>query len=230
MRPLPHSLLRRRNRRVLIVDRDTSVHDHLRTILCPPGVAIPKHAYIQGEFGHTSPLPFRVDSACDHDAAAVLTRQALEDGEPYALALMDANTATPPDALSGAAALWQLQPDLQVLLCSNTPDLIWDELATHADVADRVLLLRKPFHRAEVLQLTKTLADKVNLTRRSRLHIALLEERLRLRHREIETTREALHDEIVRRVELEANATACYQRVPSATPFPLAAHAHRAVA
>jgi PAS domain S-box-containing protein len=69
------------------------------------------------------------------------------------------------DGLETIAQLWGIQADLQIVLCTAHSDYSLDQIQERVDVADRLLILKKPFDTVEVLQLAQALTEKWRLRR-----------------------------------------------------------------
>jgi two-component system NtrC family sensor kinase len=61
---------------------------------------------------------FRVDPALQGLEGLQRVREALEAGEPYALAFVDMRMPPGLNGLETAEALWRVEADLQIVLCS----------------------------------------------------------------------------------------------------------------
>lgn len=176
-----------RNRRILLVDDNLAIHDDFRRILVPTSSACSLDAVAASLFGEaTDPQPveaepFVVDfaqqgqEACEKAAAAVLA------GQPYALAFVDMRMPPGWDGLTTIGKLWEIDPELQVVICTAYSDRSWSEIQMALTARDRWLVLKKPFDKVEVLQLAQALTEKWHLTRLSRLQLATLEEHVNVR-------------------------------------------------
>jgi len=98
------------------------------------------------------------------------------------------------DGLQTIQKLWEVDPNLQVVICSAYSDYTWDEISTKLGLTDRLLLLKKPFDPAEAAQLATALSEKWSLRREARMKMEELEEIVQ--HRTKELTHIALHDKL----------------------------------
>ena len=116
-------------------------------------------------------------------------RQALADAQPFALAFIDiSGSAT--NGLATIRELWQLDKNLQVVICTEHAEHSHEALAAELRTTDQMVILRKPFEPAEVRQMTAAMADKWLLRRqRNELEKILLE-------RDEELRRTSLHDNL----------------------------------
>ena len=72
------------------------------------------------------------------------------------------------DGIETIARLWQVDPDLQTVICTAFADYSWDEMIGKLGQSDRLLILKKPFDPIEVQQLASALVEKWNAVRRER--------------------------------------------------------------
>jgi hypothetical protein len=90
--------------------------------------------------------------------------------------------------------LWDVDPDLQVVICTAYSDYSWDEISSKLGLTDRMLILKKPFDPVEVTQLATALSEKWMLRSAARLKMEDLEKMVADRTREL--THVALHDKL----------------------------------
>jgi two-component system, sensor histidine kinase and response regulator len=200
------------NRRILIVDDTPAIHADIRKILCPEvseGASL--LADLESElFGEpaapSQTVPrFSVDSAYQGKEGCALVEQAVAAGQPYAMAIVDMRMPPGWDGAETTLALWRVDPDLQVVICTAHSDYTWSELLEKLGATDRLVILKKPFDTIEVLQLANALTEKWNLLRQTRQHAAELEQRVRTRTADLEATNAALQREIARRAAVEVD-------------------------
>ncbi len=200
------------NRRILIVDDTPAIHADVRKILCPE---VTKEAAtlasLENElFGEPSdPAPvapsFSVDSAFQGQEALKLVEKAVAEKAPYAMSIVDMRMPPGWDGAETALALWSVDPDLQIVICTAHSDYSWTDLLKKLGATDRLVILKKPFDTIEVLQLANALTEKWNLLRQTRAHAAELEQRVRARTAALEEANTALQHEISRRAAIEAD-------------------------
>lgn len=179
-----------RNRRILLVDDNPSIHDDFRKILVVDGTAgaaiDAEAARLFGEVRRPSSLvSFDLDFALQGEEALTKVRHALALGEPYAVAFVDMRMPPGWDGLETIRHLWQVYPDLETIICTAYSDHSWEEIQSTLGTSDRLLILKKPFDKVEVQQLALALTEKWNLRRLARLHAAGLEELVRQRTGEL---------------------------------------------
>jgi len=91
-------------------------------------------------------------------------------GAPFAVAFVDIHMPPGMDGVETVAALWQDQPNLEVVLCTAYSSYSWHEILAKLPHRDQLVILRKPFDPIEVRQLAACLSEKwrrgCNLARR----------------------------------------------------------------
>ncbi|MDF2462930.1 MAG: response regulator receiver sensor signal transduction histidine kinase [Ramlibacter sp.] len=69
------------------------------------------------------------------------------------------------DGLETIEHLWASDPHLQVVVCTAYSDYPWTEFIERVHARDNLLILKKPFEPAEVMQLARALAAKWSVER-----------------------------------------------------------------
>jgi signal transduction histidine kinase/response regulator of citrate/malate metabolism len=169
-----------KNRRILIIDDNRAIHEDFRKIL-RPRVSAELLAEAEADiFGDAASAPpqstdFNLDSAYQGQEGVELARKAAASGQPYALAFVDMRMPPGWDGLTTTIKLWEVEPDLQIVICSAYSDYSWDDLITKIGQSDRLVILKKPFDNVEVLQLSLALTEKWHLLQQSRLKLETLQ-------------------------------------------------------
>jgi PAS domain S-box-containing protein len=178
-------------RRILIVDDNRAIHDDFRKILSKDEIdgAVESHAALDdleselfaddvGEAQKKKPSrrsnSFEISSAYQGEEAVRVVAQGLAEGRPHAVAFVDMRMPPGWDGVHTIAKLWEVDPDLQVVICTAYSDCSWEEIIDRLGVNDRLLLLKKPFDTVEVCQLAYALTEKWHLARRAHLKLAQL--------------------------------------------------------
>jgi diguanylate cyclase (GGDEF)-like protein len=192
--------------RVLVVDDNASVLDLFRKILGPdPGRQADTLDALEATLFDTqaaqpaaSPV-FTVDCLQDGEQACRRARQAVGEGHPYAVAFIDMRMPGGWDGLQTIEALWQVDPDIHVVICTAFSDHTWTDIVRRLGLSDRLLVLRKPFDKIEVLQLASSLSRKWGLHRKQQADMDMLERRVQERTHELSqalTEREAYSNKL----------------------------------
>ena len=165
------------NRRILIVDDNTSIHADFRNILCPDhsdeSAADAMEAVLFGE-AEPDETSFELDSAYQGQEALELVKRSLVENRPYALAFVDVRMPPGWDGVETIARVWEVDPELQVVVCTAYADYSWGEMRAKVGQPDSLLVLKKPFDNIEVQQLAHGLTKKWLLSFQARLQIAEL--------------------------------------------------------
>ncbi len=196
------------NRRILIIDDNEAIHEDFRKVL---GAPRSDHAFAEakaalfGEATSTSPQEtFKLDSAFQGQEALHKVQEALADACPYAMAFVDVRMPPGWDGVETVQRIWQVDPDLQAVICTAYSDYSWEQIAKAVGQSDNLLILKKPFDNVEVLQLAHALTKKWHLTQQAKWQREDLEGMVRQRTQELEATNEKLRREIVQRAAAEA--------------------------
>src|SRR5262249_11296379 len=119
---------------------------------------------------------YDVDYATTGEQALALVRHGLETDEPHVLAFIDMYMPDGWDGVETISRLWDVSPELQIVLCTAFTDYTWSQIITRLGKTDQLLILKKPFDKIEVRQLARGLTEKWRLARQVRLNITSLEE------------------------------------------------------
>jgi two-component system, cell cycle sensor histidine kinase and response regulator CckA len=187
-----------KNRRVLVVDDNPAIHDDFRKILAPAPAAITAlEATELSMFGHsdlaTPHEAVTLDSAYQGQEGLARVKQACEAGQPYSLAFVDVRMPPGWDGVETARRFWEVDPDLQVVLCTAYSDYSWSEMQQKLGPQSGLLILKKPFDAVEALQLTHALTEKWWLRQQARTKLAHLESGVSARTRELAESLSLLH-------------------------------------
>ncbi len=179
-----------KNRRVLIIDDNRAIHEDFRKILTPANAtAAALEATEAAVFGQTTdavgPAQFEVSSAYQGQEGVRLVQKALAAGRPYAMAFVDVRMPPGWDGVETTHKIWEIDPNLQVVLCTAYSDYSWDEMLGKLGHRDGLLILKKPFDAVEALQLAHALTEKWRLLQESKRTLADLEERVAERTTEL---------------------------------------------
>ena len=141
-------------------------------------------------FERPAPRPraagFELDSAYQGQDGLEMVKRALAEERPYAMAFVDVRMPPGWDGVETISRIWEVDPDLQVVVCTAYVDYSWEELRSKVSQPDNFVVLKKPFDNVEVQQLAHTLTKKWLLNLQASLRTAELEERVANRTRELE--------------------------------------------
>jgi predicted signal transduction protein with EAL and GGDEF domain len=157
------------NRRVLVVDDNRAIHeDFIKTLGAESGSHDEIDALEKELFGGTrqsSRNAFEITSAYQGAEGLELVRAARKSGEPFALAFVDVRMPPGLDGIQTTAKMLEIDPEINIVICSAYSDHSWDELAEAIGETDRVLILKKPFDTIEIRQLAQALQRRWELAR-----------------------------------------------------------------
>ncbi|NWA01481.1 putative bifunctional diguanylate cyclase/phosphodiesterase [Pseudomonas gingeri] len=182
------SVADRINRRILIIDDTASIHEDFRKILCPHVVEDDLQSAEEALFGTTvsrSQYVFELDSAFQGQEGLARVEQALAGDRPYAMAFIDMRMPPGWDGLETIERLWQVDPKLQIALCTAYSDYSLEDMHERVDMGDRLLILKKPFDAIEIRQLASALTAKWQMTEDAALKMDQLEQAVEERTREL---------------------------------------------
>ena len=178
----------RANRRILIVDDATSIHLDFRKILCADADAEPSLDTLeQTLFGTTTVArqAFILDSAYQGQEALDLVSRALATNTPYAMAFIDMRMPPGWDGLQTIEQLWNVDPNLQIALCTAYSDYSFEAIEARLKYNDQLLILKKPFDHLEIRQMASALTWKWQLAQDAALKVIGLERTIEERVQEL---------------------------------------------
>src|ERR1700684_4414148 len=166
--------------RILIVDDNRAIHEDFRKILLGGKrdenlQNLEARVFGNPAVARDTPGEFRLDSAYQGAEALSLVQIAHDERESYSVAFVDMRMPPGWDGLETIEHLWDVDPDIQIVICSAYSDYDWQNLITRLGRSDKLLVLKKPFEMIEVLQCTHALASKWRIERTLRQHVDSLE-------------------------------------------------------
>lgn len=180
------------NRRILVIDDNHAIHEDFRKILGAPDA---EDAALQEAearlFGKPSAMLFEIDTASQGEEGLRKVEQAIAEGRPYAMAFVDVRMPPGWDGIETTQRIWDICPDLQIVICTAFSDCSWDEMQNTMECRDRLLVLKKPFDTIEILQMANALTQKWLLLQESRIRQGGLEQLVWERTRELEESKAA---------------------------------------
>ena len=102
------------------------------------------------------------------------------------------------DGVETIERLWQVDPELQVVICTAYSDHSWEDIRRRLGNSDSLLVLKKPFDTVEVLQIAHALTRKWELAREARTAMEYLD-------RKVADRTKALQQEMTERIRVENN-------------------------
>jgi PAS domain S-box-containing protein len=161
------------NQRILIVDDNSAIRDDFQKILCAKTENAEFNAAVEGLFADgpkakAHRTEFELGFASQGEEALEMIREALKKGDRYAMAFMDVRMPPGWDGVETTLKLWEVDPDIQIVICTAYSDYSWEEMLEIIPRPEQLLILKKPFDAIEVLQLAQALTYKWSLLQASR--------------------------------------------------------------
>ena len=207
------------NHRILVVDDNRAIHEDLRKILI--GTSNAEEDLLSDEdllFGNTKPrtpsVKFEIESAYQGQDGLARVKEKLAEGKPYALAFVDVRMPPGWDGVETIKQLWQVDPNLQVVICTAYSDYSWSDIHTKLGHSDNLLILKKPFDNIEVVQLAHALTRKWIATMQARAKMEDLDLMVAQRTTELQTTNDFLKKEVAERTKAEEAFRVVFEASP----------------
>ena len=168
-------------------------------------------------FGQAVPIArksvFELTSAMQGAEGLSAVGEALRGSKPFAMAFVDVRMPPGWDGIESTARIWEMDPDIQIVLCTVYSDYSWDEIARRLGSTDRLVILKKPFDAVEVMQLASALTEKWVLSQRLKSEFQNLEHKVADRTRELRNANQQLQAEIVQHQETEETLRATQEKL-----------------
>ncbi len=92
------------------------------------------------------------------------------------------------DGIETIEKLWQIDPALQIVACTDCPDDWWEQTRHRLAMNDNLVILKKPFDKIELAQLAHTLTRKWHITQQANLRLETLDKMVAARTQELEAS------------------------------------------
>ncbi len=182
-------------RRILVIDDNQAIHEDFAKILRrdldnTTALAEAEAELFGGAAVESAYAGFQIDSAFQGEQGLAMVRQALAEHRPYPLAFIDVRMPPGWDGIETAARIWQVDPNIQIVICTAYSDYSWKQMLAKLGQSDRLIVLKKPFDNIEVLQLADALTQKWQRANDGNRHLATLQGLLRVRTTDRNTVNE----------------------------------------
>src|ERR1051326_1797753 len=121
------------NSRILIIDDNRAIHDDFCKILAPPREQSALNDLRAELFGDETAQPkgacFELASAYQGQEGLARVTEAVSKGLPFAMAFVDVRMPPGWDGIETITRIWEIDPDLQIVLCTAYSDYSWTEMA-----------------------------------------------------------------------------------------------------
>ena len=196
------------NHRVLVIDDNRAIHDDLRKILIGTREAdsdlLEDEAILFGALPSPKPMAkFEIDSAFQGQEGLARVQATLAEGRPYAMAFVDVRMPPGWDGVETIVRLWEVDPGLQVVICTAYSDYSWKDIREKLGQSDNLLILKKPFDSIEVIQLAHSLTRKWSIARLAEAKLEDLDLMVARRTAELQAMNAALRKEVADRSKAE---------------------------
>jgi len=180
--------------RVLVIDDNPSIHDDFRKILRSRAVPSELDETKSALFGtpkiEPASITFELTHASQGEEGLECVQKALAEGRPFAVAFIDVRMPPGWDGIETTARIWEVDPSLQVIICTAYSDYTWDDIRRRFRESENLLILKKPFDNIEVLQFAYALTAKWKLMRSALTQIENLEEAVAERTKAVQQSEE----------------------------------------
>ncbi len=174
--------------RILIIDDNPSIHLDFKKILKTERSSNNLDKLNSMIFGNEAvekesiELPFfHIDNALQGKEGIDRIKKALKEKKPYTLAFVDIRMPPGLDGIETIKAIWALDKELQIVICTAYSDYTWEETVETLGVTDSLLILKKPFDSIAVRQFACALTKKWQLMQATKIHTENLENTIKER-------------------------------------------------
>ena len=196
-------------RKILIVDDNPDIHRDFANILKAPAESNMLDHLESEILGHPkTPRPaaayhYALSYATQGEQALEMVSAATGCTDPFLLAFVDMRMPPGWDGLETIERLWQVDPQLQIVLCTAYSDYSWHDIQARLGQTANLLILKKPFDVSEVAQLAATLTEKWRLFKKAATKQETLSYMVEQRTQELQAANQQLKHEIEERKQLE---------------------------
>ena len=153
------------NQRILIVDDNETLHEDFRKILRPRDISSPemnrlKEVLFDDDQAAAQTTRFELDFAYQGEEGLAMVKKSLAENRPYAMAFVDVRMPPGWDGIETIARMWEVYPQLQIVVCTAYSDYSWEDMRAKVSQPDNLVILKKPFESVEVQQLAHALTNK----------------------------------------------------------------------
>jgi signal transduction histidine kinase len=204
--------------RILVVDDNPSIHKDFQTILLDEEESTTLSELRSEVFGDknnqsTNKNVYELDFASQGKEGCEKIKAACSEDRPYELAFVDMRMPPGWDGLKTIEHIWQIDPKVQVVICTAYSDYSWGEITERLGRSENLLILKKPFDSAEVAQLASALTEKWVLAKKASLKTEQLEQMVKERTDELVETNDHLKEEIAEREQAERRQAELIEKV-----------------
>src|ERR1700748_2319217 len=123
-------------RRILVIDDNDAIHNDFKKILSPAEEPSQKLTSAKAALFGSAPgaakqrMPkFEIESALQGQEGLTRLEQAMKDQKPFQVAFVDMRMPPGWDGVQTIQRLWQVDPNVQVVICTAYSDYSWEEIS-----------------------------------------------------------------------------------------------------
>ncbi|MBT4511665.1 MAG: PAS domain S-box protein, partial [Chloroflexi bacterium] len=196
-------------RRILIIDDNPDIHRDYKSILASEDSDSLLGDLEKELFGDSDTMAvqkdaYYMDFASQGQEGLSKVQEAVSQDRSFMVAFVDMRMPPGWDGLETIEHIWQVDPEIQVVICTAYSDYSWTEMIQRLGKTDKLVVLKKPFDAVEVAQLANALTQKWILHRQATLKMDELDAIVAERTRELEKINSDLHQEMEERKQAEA--------------------------
>ncbi|EKD71995.1 MAG: hypothetical protein ACD_46C00039G0011 [uncultured bacterium] len=172
--------------RIIVIDDNPEIHHDFIKILTNATPSTSKLTELNKQlFNESSINPFlpqfQIDTATQGQQGVEKIAEAIKQYKPYALAFVDIRMPPGWDGVETIQHIWQLDKDIQVVICTAYSDYTWEDTISKLGQNDNLLILKKPFDQIAIRQLACALTRKWKLMQDARSYTNSLEKNIQER-------------------------------------------------
>ena len=192
--------------RILTIDDNQSILADYRKVLLRGAVdqelAALEASLFDTPSKRTGPeTSYEIDAASQGQEGLAMVKAAIQENRHYSCAFIDVRMPPGWDGIETAKRIWEVAPDLPIVLCTAYSDHSWEEISEQLCRADQLLFLKKPFDTIELRQIAASQTSRWRLTQVANRKAEQLEEMVRIRTNEISKTRDMVFYTLARLAE-----------------------------
>ncbi len=178
-------------KRILVVDDTKEIHADFKQILSPQIAPIHRELETLEKdlFGETKAslgeVIYKIDDAYQGEEALEMVRQSQRENCPYALVFMDVRMPPGLDGIRTIQAIWQIDSEIQIAICTAYSDYSWEEIVQLLGSSENLMFMRKPFDSVALKQLALAFTKKWELEKEKQKYTIELEKQVSLRTKEL---------------------------------------------
>jgi PAS domain S-box-containing protein len=155
-----------RNRHILIVDDNPSIHEDFRKIfvgITPDSSNLDSAAAdLFGTPAEEKTVSYKLDFASQGEEGLEMVRSAIANHRPYTVVFLDVQMPPGWDGIQTMSEIWKIAPDLQIVICTAYSNYSLEDIRKVAR-PDQFVVLKKPFDAIEVMQMANLFSEKWEL-------------------------------------------------------------------